>query len=230
MNHDGQERGRLQCAVSHDGQEHSRLQNAVSHDGQEHMASCAINHDQERTTDHSVQWTMMVRNASQNTICNEPWWSGTHRRSQCAMNHGREHMVNQCAMNHGYNAHLVSSTSCNAGPVSATNLKFCILSSFHGTEHVLSTLPWLQCLLSHHYHACFVALTWLPCMFFQHFHGYHACFVSISMVTMQILSAFWWLWCQLCQHFHGYYASFVSISMVIMLILSAFGWLWCRLC
>ena len=55
MNHDGQERGRLQCAVSHDGQEHSRLQNAVSHDGQEHMASCAINHGQERTTDHSVQ-------------------------------------------------------------------------------------------------------------------------------------------------------------------------------
>ena len=122
-------------------------------------------------------------------------------------------MVNQCAMNHGYNAHLVSSTSCNAGPVSATNLKFCILSSFHGTEHVLSTLPWLQCLLSHHYHdyhACFVALTWLPCMFFQHFHGYNADFVSILMVMMPTLLAFPWLQCQFCQHIHGYNAGFAN--------------------
>ena len=73
-------------------------------------------------------------------------------------------------------------------------------------------------------------LPWLPCLFCQHYHGYHAYFVSISIVTMQILSAFWWLWCQLCQHFHGYYPSFVSISMVKMQILSAFGRLWCQLC
>ena len=175
---------------------HRRSQYAMNHDGEE------------RITDRNMQWTMMVRNTSQITMCNERWCSGTHHRSQCAMNHGQEHMANQRAMNHGqehmanqramnhgqehvanqramnhgYNAHLVSSTNCNAGLVSAANLKFCILSSFRGTEHVLSTLPWLQCLLSHHD------------------HDYHAGFVSINMVTMLVLSALTWLPCWFCQH------------------------------
>ena len=213
--------------------------------GTYHRSQCAMNHDgEERIADRNMQWTMMVRNTSQIAMCNEPWCSGTHRRSQCAMNHGQEHMANQCAMNHGYNAHLVSSTNYNAGLVSATNFKFCIPSPFHGTEHVLSTLPWLQCLLSHHYHgyhACFVSITmvtmhvlsafpWLRCIFCQHFHCYNADFVSILMVMMPTLSAFPWLLSPFCQHFHGQNANFVSIWTVMMPTLSAFPWLQCQFC
>ena len=142
-----------------------RKASVMSHDGQEHMAPCALNHGQEHTTDHSVQWTMMarntadcnvqwammarnawhrvhwtmVRNIPQITVCNEPWWWGTHRRSQYAMNHdGQEHIADRNVQWTMVLRNTSQITMCNE-PWSGT----------YGKS--MCNEPWLQCTFGQQY-------------------------------------------------------------------------------
>ena len=172
-----------------------------------------MNHDgEERIADRNMQWTMMVRNALQIAICNEPWWSGTHRRSQCAMNDGAQehitdHNVQWTMVRNIWQINVQWTMAKNIWQINVqwtmarniwqinvqwTMVTMHIWSAVPIAMQVLSAQPTLNFVFCHH--------SAVQSMFCQHYHGYSACWVTTIMITMLVLSALTWLPCWFCQH------------------------------